>query len=138
MKIQPHYDLNETPSPGRDLHQRQRCKRPECLKLKESLRHRAVLRRHQRLLVRAVLSMLPLVCLFYAQTLDASTITGNIRNTSGNAYATNALFTPLSTPQTDGTTVIASTQTNVMAAVDGSFSVVLKQGNYKVNLGNLP
>jgi len=82
--------------------------------------------------------MLPLIYLFYAQTLDASTITGNIRNTSGNAYATNALFIPLSTPQADGTTVIASTQTNVIAAVDGSFSVLLKQGNYKVNIGNLP
>src|SRR6476619_1971702 len=130
MKNQQPYDLKETTSPGRDLHQPQRSRRPECVKLKESLRHRAVLRRHQRLLVRAVLSMLPLIYLFYAQTLDASTITGNIRNTSGSAYATNALFTPLSTPQADGTTVIASTQTNVIAAVDGSFSVLLKQGNY--------
>ena len=82
--------------------------------------------------------MLPLFCLFFSLPARASTIIGNIRNTSGNAYATNALFTPLSTPQTDGTTVIASTQTNVMAAADGSFSVLLKQGNYKVNIGNLP
>lgn len=68
----------------------------------------------------------------------ASTITGNIRNTIGNAYATNVLFTPLSTPQADGANIIASTPTNVIAAADGSFSVTLKQGNYKVNIGNVP
>jgi len=69
---------------------------------------------------------------------EASTITGNIRNTIGNAYATNALFTPLSTPQADGANIIASTPTNVIAAADGSFTVTLKQGNYKVNIGNVP
>jgi len=76
-----------------------------------------------------------LLCGFPAR---ASLINGNIRNTSGNAYATNALFTPLSTPQADGANIIASTPTNVIALADGSFAVTLKQGNYKVNLGNLP
>lgn len=79
-----------------------------------------------------------LIFLSCALAASASTITGNIRDTSGNAYATNALFTPLSTPQADGANIIASTPTNVIAASDGSFSVTLKQGNYKVNIGNVP
>src|SRR5438105_399388 len=40
------------------------------------------------------------VCL--VSSLMASVITGNIQNTSGNAYATNALFAPLSTPLASG------------------------------------
>jgi len=68
---------------------------------------------------------------------SASIITGNIQNTSGNAYVTNALFAPLSTPLASGTNIIASTPTNVVAAANGSFSVTLKQGNYLVTLGNL-
>ena len=68
---------------------------------------------------------------------SASIITGNIQNTSGNAYVTNALFAPLSTPLVSGTNIIASTPTNVVAAANGSFSVTLKQGNYLVTLGNL-
>ena len=84
------------------------------------------------------LAALWFVFLFCALAAQASTISGNIRNTSGNAYATNALFTPLSTPQADGANIIASTPTNVIAATDGSFSVILKQGNYKVNIGNVP
>ena len=84
------------------------------------------------------LAALWFVFLFCALAANASTISGNIRNTSGNAYATNALFTPLSTPQADGANIIASTPTNVIAATDGSFSVILKQGNYKVNIGNVP
>src|SRR6266853_2146857 len=67
----------------------------------------------------------------------ASTITGNIQNTSGAAYATNALFAPLSTPLTTANNIIASTQTNVVAAANGSFSVVLQQGNYLVTIGNV-
>src|SRR6266496_858277 len=70
-------------------------------------------------------------------TSSASVITGNIQNTSGNAYVTNALFAPLSTPLVSGTNIIASTPTNVVAAANGSFSVTLKQGNYLVTLGNL-
>src|SRR6266478_89417 len=69
--------------------------------------------------------------------LSASTIIGNIQNTSGSAYVTNALFAPLSTPLASGTSIIASTQTNVVAAANGSFSVSLKQGNYLVTIGNL-
>jgi len=67
----------------------------------------------------------------------ASIITGNIQNTSGNAYVTNALFAPLSTPLVSGTNITASTPTNVVAAANGSFSVTLKQGNYLVTIGNL-
>src|SRR5258708_7193608 len=70
-------------------------------------------------------------------TSRASIITGNIQNTSGNAYVTNALFAPLSTPLASGTNIIASTPTNVVAAANGSVSVTLKQGNYLVTLGNL-
>src|SRR6266478_6361323 len=70
-------------------------------------------------------------------TSQASIITGNIQNTSGNAYVTNALFAPLSTPLASGTNIIASTPTNVVAGANGSFSVTLKQGNYLVTLGNL-
>ncbi len=69
--------------------------------------------------------------------LPASTITGTIQNTSGNPYATNALFAPLSTPLASGTNLIASTPTNVLASAHGSFSVLLKQGNYLVTLGGL-
>jgi hypothetical protein len=72
-----------------------------------------------------------------ARVTSAATITGSILNTSGNAYATNALFAPLSTPLAIGANTIASTSTNVVAAADGSFSVSLKQGNYLVTLGNL-
>ena len=75
--------------------------------------------------------------LLSAFVLAASIITGNIQNTSGNAYVTNALFAPLSTPLVSGTNIIASTPTNVVAAANGSFSVTLKQGNYLVTLGNL-
>src|SRR3954462_13514300 len=67
----------------------------------------------------------------------ASTITGTIQNTSGNAYATNALFAPLSTPLAVGNNIIASTPTNVVAAANGSYSVVLKQGSYMVTFGGL-
>src|ERR1043166_3961462 len=70
-------------------------------------------------------------------TLTPSVITGNIQNTSGDAYATNALFAPLSTPLASGIYTIASTATNVVAAANGSFSVTLKQGNYLVTIGNL-
>jgi len=44
--------------------------------------------------------------LWTSQSL-ASIITGNIQNTSGNAYVTNALFAPLSTPLVSGTNIIA-------------------------------
>src|SRR5260221_3914842 len=67
----------------------------------------------------------------------AATITGNLQNTSGAAYPTNALFVPLSTPLASGNNVIASTSTNVVAAANGSFSVALKQGNYLVTIGNV-
>jgi len=67
----------------------------------------------------------------------ASIITGNLQTTSGNPYVTNALFAPLSTPLASGASVIASTQTNVVAAANGDFSVTLKQGNYLVTIGNL-
>src|SRR5580765_4404485 len=70
-------------------------------------------------------------------TCNASTITGTIQNTSGNAYATNALFAPLSTPLATGNTIIASTPTNVVAAANGTYSVSLKQGNYLVTFGGL-
>jgi hypothetical protein len=75
--------------------------------------------------------------LLLAGAVQGSTITGNLRDTSGNAWATNALFAPLSTPQADGTTTIGSTQTNVLTDGAGAFSVVLKQGDYKVTLGKL-
>src|SRR5207248_9588469 len=68
---------------------------------------------------------------------SAATITGNLQTTSGNPYITNALFAPLSTPLASGTNIIASTPTNVLAAGNGSFSLVLKQGNYLVTIGNL-
>src|SRR5260221_24002 len=67
----------------------------------------------------------------------ASTITGNLQNPSGAAYATNALFAPLSTPLATGNNIIASTQTNVVAAANGSFSVVLQQANYLVTIGSV-
>src|SRR5439155_32260 len=78
-----------------------------------------------------------LLSLALAHVCSAATITGSILNTSGNAYATNVLFAPLSTPLAIGANTIASTSTNVVAAADGSFSVSLKQGNYLVTLGNL-
>ena len=43
---------------------------------------------------------------------------------------TNILFAPLSTPLASGINTIASAQTNVIAAANGSFSVTLIQGNY--------
>src|SRR5207245_4749240 len=67
----------------------------------------------------------------------ACLITGNLQTTSGNPYVTNALFAPLSTPLASGASVIASTQTNVVAAANGDFSVTLKQGNYLATIGNL-
>ena len=70
-------------------------------------------------------------------TCPASTITGTIQNTSGNPYATNALFAPLSTPLAIGGNIIASTPTNVVAAANGTYSVSLKQGNYLVTFGGL-
>jgi hypothetical protein len=104
--------------------------------------HRAILSRVRNMEVRPNDLMAGLAAvwfvLFQSLAAQASTINGNIRNTSGNPYATNALFTPLSTPQADGTTIIVTTPTNVIAATDGSFSVTLKQGNYKVTIGNVP
>src|SRR5947209_14103773 len=83
-------------------------------------------------------SIICFVCfVYFVVSVTASTITGNIQNTSGNAYVTNALFAPLSTPLVSGTNIIASTPTNVVAGANGSFSVTLKQGNYLVTLGNL-
>src|SRR4051812_34108651 len=122
--------------------------RPICQKNGPTLRRvrrRAILRqarnrgkedRFQR--AKAGLAAVGFVLFLCGTAAEASSITGNIRNTSGNPYATNALFTPLSTPQADGANIIASTPTNVIAAADGSFSVTLKQGNYKVNIGNVP
>src|SRR5438093_1611428 len=69
--------------------------------------------------------------------ISSSIISGNLQTTSGNPYVTNALFAPLSTPLASGGSIIASTQTNVVAAANGSFSVGLKQGNYLVTIGNL-
>src|SRR6266480_1196275 len=120
--------------------------RPKCQHNRPAprlIRHRAMLRHFRQMQARGSRPMLGLaaiwlIFLFCALAANASTITGNIRNTSGNAYATNALFAPLSTPQADGANIIASTPTNVIAATDGSFSVSLKQGNYKVNIGNVP
>src|SRR5439155_1459019 len=66
-----------------------------------------------------------------------STITGTIQNTSGNPYATNALFAPLSRPLAIGSSIIASTPTNVIAAANGTYSVSLKQGDYLVTFGGL-
>src|SRR5207249_3068714 len=74
---------------------------------------------------------------FQLSTSSASTITGTIQNTSGNAYATNALFAPLSTPLASGNNIIVSTPTNVVAAANGTYSVVLKQGNYLVTFGGV-
>src|SRR5437867_2049457 len=113
-------------------------KAPPTLPHLPGLRHRAILHQFRSKEFRRLMAGLAAVwfVLFQMLAVQASVITGNIRNTSGNPYATNALFTPLSTPQADGTTIIASTPTNVIAATDGSFSVTLKQGNYKVNIGN--
>src|SRR2546421_8684067 len=61
----------------------------------------------------------------FVVSFPAATITGTIQNTSGAAYATNALFAPLSTPLASGNNIIASTTTNVTAAANGTFSVVL-------------
>src|SRR5580765_443975 len=77
------------------------------------------------------------LALAFAGWSEGATITGNIQNTSGNPYVTNALFAPLSTPLASGTNLIASTPTNVVASADGSFSVLLKQGNYLVTIGGL-
>src|SRR5258706_3372958 len=104
-------------------------------KLANVPRHRGILRQVCKIRCAALAMTFVLTSVIAAQ---ASTINGNIRNTSGNPYATNALFVPLSTPQADGGNIIASTPTNVIAAADGSFSVALKQGNYKVNIGNVP
>src|SRR5438067_2394744 len=122
--------------------------RPICQKNGPTLRrarHRAILRqvrnwgREDRFQgCKAGLAAVGFVLFLCGTAAEASSITGNLRNTSGNPYATNALFTPLSTPQADGANIIASTPTNVIAAADGSFSVTLKQGNYKVNIGNVP
>src|SRR3954469_24949646 len=79
----------------------------------------------------------PLFLLLSSSFLSASIITGNIINTSGNPYVTNALFARLSTPLASGTNIIASTPTNVVAGANGSFSLTLKQGNYLVTVGNL-
>jgi len=83
--------------------------------------------------------LLPLIWILHLGlwTSSASIITGNLLTTSGNAYVTNALFTPLSTPLASGVNTIASTSTNVLAAANGSFSVTLKQGNYLVTIGGL-
>jgi hypothetical protein len=74
---------------------------------------------------------------YFVVSLSASTITGTIQNTSGNPYATNALFAPLSTPLASGNNIIASTPTNVVAAANGTYSVTLLQGNYLVTFGGL-
>ena len=75
--------------------------------------------------LRAVISPLPcwllLIWILHLGlwTSSASIITGNLLTTSGNAYVTNALFTPLSTPLASGLNTIASTSTNVLAAANG-------------------
>jgi len=74
---------------------------------------------------------------YFVVSLSGSTITGTIQNTSGNPYATNALFAPLSTPLASGNNIIASTPTNVVAAANGTYSVSLLQGNYLVTFGGL-
>src|SRR5205085_11223367 len=86
----------------------------------------------------APLPSLPLVaCRPAALRPLSSAFSATIQNTSGSAYATNALFAPLSTPLASGNNLIASTSTNVVAAANGSFSVLLKQGNYLVTIGGL-
>src|ERR1043166_3858207 len=66
-----------------------------------------------------------------------STITGNLQTTSGNAYVTNILFAPQSTPLASGIKTIASTETSVVTAATGIFSVTLLQENYLATIGNL-
>ena len=135
MKLETPFRLKPTVMTNLQVAQRP-CKLGTRPRERARVRHRAILRNDLRALTRTFAQLAALV--LFVSSAAASTITGNIRNTSGNAYATNALFTPLSTPQADGANIIASTPTNVVAAADGSFSVVLKQGNYKVNIGNVP
>src|SRR5947209_19258264 len=84
-----------------------------------------------------LLTLPTLLTLLTLTPLHASTITGNIQNTSGAAYATNALFAPLSTPLLSGSNIIASTPTNVVPAANASFSLTLKQGNSLFSIANL-
>jgi hypothetical protein len=66
---------------------------------------------------------------------SAATITGTIVNTVGTPLATNITFTPLSTPQVNGTNLISSTINSVTSSANGGFTNVLNAGDYKVTIG---
>lgn len=67
----------------------------------------------------------------------AATVTGLLSTASSNPYATNLLFTPVSTPLVNGNSLIGSAPSNVLASSAGVFSVALKAGDYRVNIGEL-
>lgn len=77
--------------------------------------------------------LLMLLSLAFSQ---ASTVTGNLKDTQGTALVgTNIVFAPLSTPQVENPFLIPSTDKTVTSGAGGAFSIVLEQGDYKVTIG---
>lgn len=65
-----------------------------------------------------------------------ATIVGTILQSTGAGRRETLTFSPLSTPQSEGGSIITSTQPRVVtSASDGAFSIQLEQGDYKVSIG---
>lgn len=87
-----------------------------------------------------ILGLLMLVCVLggsLALPSQGATVTGLLSTASSNPYATNVLFLPWSTPLVSGNLLVGSAGTNVLADAGGAFSVTLKAGDYRVNVGEL-
>ena len=65
-----------------------------------------------------------------------ATITGLIKHPTGLVRAVEVLFYPLSTPMVEGAVLITTSEPKVATSlVDGTFSIVLEQGDYRVVIG---
>ncbi|EEF62094.1 carboxypeptidase regulatory-like domain-containing protein [Pedosphaera parvula] len=83
-----------------------------------------------------ILAAVFLSSIFHPQSSSlGATITGTIVNTAGLPLATNITFTPLSTPQVNGTNLVSSTINTITSSPNGGFTNILNAGDYKVTIG---
>jgi len=73
---------------------------------------------------------------FYLCPAHAATVTGTIQNATGSGYAARLSFVPLSNPQVLTTNLLTGEVINRTCAANGTFTIVLQQGDYRVQIDN--
>jgi hypothetical protein len=66
----------------------------------------------------------------------AATVTGTIQNATGTGYAARLNFVPLSNPQVLTNNLLTGETINKTCAANGTFTIVLQQGDYRVQVDN--